>query len=583
MIMMSLPFEPLPAAPLRRFLAPDMDLGDWASIAPEFDRLEVRAPQCLTVDELEGWLMDWSELSAALEEEGTKRYIAMTCRTDDPEVERAYLDFVEKFEPFIKLRQFLLAKVFTAHPLREKLSEARYHVFNRATELQVTLFREENVALETEESLVGQKYQKLCGGLTVVFRDEERTLAQMGRFLEEPDRELREDAWRKVAARRLQEKGLFEDQFDELLRLRHQIAINAGFQNFRDYAFRMRGRFDYGPEHCFRFHEAIENEVVPLLRELQETRRRRLVLPNLRPWDLAVDPGSRPPLRPFSGGTELVEKTQILFDRLDSEFSRDFKRMRDLRLLDLDNRKGKAPGGYQFSLSESRLPFIFMNAVGVQRDVETLLHEAGHAFHSLASGAEDLLAYRSAPIEFCEVASMSMELLGGDSLEAFYSTIDAQRARHAHLEGVVDVFPWIATVDAFQHWLYTHPGHSRSERSAAWSEVMARFQGDVDWEGLEEVHDNLWHRQLHVFLYPFYYIEYGIAQLGALQVWLQAKVNKSEALDRYKAALKLGGSRPLPELFQTAGCRFDFSSDTVRPLVALLRKELERNLNVDGS
>jgi oligoendopeptidase F len=248
--------------------------------------------------------------------------------------------------------------------------------------------------------------------------------------------------------------------------------------------------------------------------------------------------------------------------------------MQELHLLDLDNRKGKAPGGYQDTLNEARLPFIFMNAVGVQRDVETILHEAGHAFHALAARDEDLRAYRHAPIEFCEVASMSMELLGNEFIEEFYSAADAKRARRVHLEGVVGVFPWIATVDAFQHWIYTHPTHTRAERAAAWLELMDRFGGDVDWSGYEAARANLWHRQLHIFLHPFYYIEYGIAQIGALQVWANSRRNKAKALNDYKKSLALGGSRPLPELFSAAGCRFEFSSQTIEPLTKLLREEL---------
>ncbi len=580
MNMKALPFEPLPIGPKRRFLPENLDLGDWASVASQFDRLEAGAGKCAETREFEQWLLDWSELSAALEEEGSKRYIAMTCDTDDEDAEKAYLRFVEEIEPLIKPRQFHMAQIFVGHPLRQALCQERYYVFDRLTSLQMSLFRVENVALETEEASVGQKYQKLCGGLTVTFRGEELTLAQMGRFLEEPDRGLRESAWRLVSERRLQEKEQFEAQFDQLLRLRHQIALNAGFANYRDYAFRMRGRFDYGPGECFRFHDAIEQEIVPVLRELQRIRQSKLQLPSLRPWDLSVDPENQTPLRPFEQASELVEKAQRIFDSLDSDFSRDFKKMRDFRLLDLENKKGKAPGGYQSCLAESRLPFVFMNAVGIQRDVETLLHEAGHAFHSLSCRDEELLAYRGAPIEFCEVASMSMELFGGEFLGAYYSDSDACRARRDHLEGVVEVFPWIATVDAFQHWLYTHPDHSRSEREAAWSQLMKRFQGDVDWTGLEGIRDSLWHRQLHIFLYPFYYVEYGIAQLGALQVWLRSKTDRAEALARYKAALKLGGSRPLPELFATAGCRFDFSGETVRPIAGLLREELNINTAV---
>jgi oligoendopeptidase F len=442
--------------------------------------------------------------------------------------------------------------------------------------LQVELFRLENVPLETEESRLSQQYQKLIGSLTVPFRGEERTLVQMGRYQEEPDRALRQETWELVANRRLREADAIETIFEQLLKLREQIAANAGFPNYLAYAFRARGRFDYTPEDCRKFHEAIETEVMPVLRQLQAQRRKQLGLTALRPWDLAVDPLNRPALRPFEQIDTLLTNTAAIFDRLDSKLSEEFGLMRKLHLLDLDNRKGKAPGGYQSTLAEARLPFIFMNAVGIQRDVETILHEAGHAFHALAAQAEDLYAYRSAPIEFCEVASMSMELLGNEYIEKFYQPGDARRARRDHLEGIVEIFPWIATVDAFQHWIYSHPGHTRAERQKAWLDLMDRFGGDVDWSGYEEARKNLWHRQLHIFIHPFYYVEYGIAQLGALQVWANSKKDKARALREYHQALSLGGSRPLPELFEAAGCPFDFSCQTVKPLVNLVSSELAK-------
>jgi oligoendopeptidase F len=398
----------------------------------------------------------------------------------------------------------------------------------------------------------------------------------MARYLEEPDRALRQQAWELVADRRLQEAEKFEHMFDQLAGLREKIAANAAFANYREHAFRAMCRFDYTAEDCLRFHDAIEREVMPALRELQGERRRQLNLDKLRPWDLAVDPLNRPPLRPFERVDQMVAASHEIFRRLEPELARGFQSMNELRLLDLANRKGKAPGGYQSTLAEARLPFIFMNAVGVQRDVETILHEAGHAFHSLAARGEDLYAYRHAPIEFCEVASMSMELLGNEFLEAFYPAPEARRARRDHLEGIIEVFPWIATVDAFQHWIYTHPGHSRAERTAAWLALMDRFGGEVDWSGCEPARASLWHRQLHIFLHPFYYVEYGIAQLGALQVWANAKRDQAGALAAYRRALTLGGSRPLPELFSAAGCRFDFSAETVKPLVALVRQELAK-------
>jgi len=452
----------------------------------------------------------------------------------------------------------------------------RYEVFDRDVKNHVELFRPENVPLETEEARLCQQYQKLTGSLTVKFHGEEKTLVQMGRYLEEPDRPLRQEAWELVAKRRLQEAEKFDAIFDRQIKLRHQIARNAGFDNYRDYAFRRLGRFDYTPEDCPRFHDAVETEVMPVERELQAERRAQLKLDKLRPWDLAVDPLNRPPLKPFARVEEMVSRTQKIFNRLDRELGGGFRQMQELRLLDLDNRKGKAPGGYQDTLNEARLPFIFMNAVGLQRDVETILHEAGHAFHALAAREDNLRAYRHAPIEFCEVASMSMELLGNEFIEEFYSAADANRARRVHLEGIIGIFPWIATVDAFQHWIYTRPNHTRAERAAAWLALMDRFGGDVDWSGYETARANLWHRQLHIFLHPFYYIEYGIAQLGALQVWANSKRDKARALNDYKTALALGGSRPLPELFQAAGCGFEFSAKTIRPLTKLLREELEK-------
>jgi oligoendopeptidase F len=571
-----LPFDALPAHKPRRIVPQEIDLGDWGQISPLFDQLEARAQACANPAELERWLLDWGELSAAIGEESSKRYIAMTCHTDSSDAEKAYLHFVENVDPQLKPRQFKLAQTYVTHPLRAQLPKARYQVFDRDTQVNVEVFRAENIPLETEKARLSQQYQKLSGSLTVQFRGEEKTLVQMGRYLEEPDRALRQEAWELVANRRLQEVEKFEGIFDQLVKLREQIALNAGYGNYRDYAFRKLGRFDYTPGDCEKFHAAVEAEVMPAVAELQAERRRQLGVEILRPWDLAVDPLNRPPLRPFEQVDQMVSRTQEIFARLDGGLAAGFQRMQTLHLLDLANRKGKAPGGYQSTLAEARVPFIFMNAVGLQRDVETILHEAGHAFHALATCDEDLYAYRNAPIEFCEVASMSMELLGNEFLERFYAAPEANRARRTHLEGIVNILPWIATVDAFQHWIYTHPGHMRAERTAAWLALMDRFGGAVDWSGYEAARANLWHRQLHIFIHAFYYIEYGIAQLGALQVWANSKRNKAEALNHYKRSLALGGSRPLPELFAAAGCKFEFSRKTMAPLVSLVREELAK-------
>ncbi len=578
-----LPFGVLPPYRKRRFVPENVDWNDWSAIEPLFDRLDAAVAKAASAAELERWLLDWSELSAALDEESGRRYIAMTCHTDNAEAEKAYLHFVEEVDPKLKPRQFALQQAFVKHPQRGDLPRARYEVFNRDTVNSVELFRAENVPLETEETKLGQQYQKLNGSLSVNFRGEEKTLIQMGRFLEETDRATREEAWKLVAERRLKEADTFDAQFDELSKLRGQIAANAGFSNYRDYIFRRLGRFDYTVADCERFHSAVETTVVPLLMELQAEWKQKLGVATLRPWDLNVDALGRPPLKPFADVDELLLRSQKLFNRLDGELAGGFQRMRDLKLLDLANRKGKAPGGYLYPLAEARMAFIFMNAVGLQRDVETLLHEAGHAFHWLAMSEEDLYAYRASPMEFAEVASMSMELLGNEFIEEFYHPADAARARRTHLEGIVSVLAWIATVDAFQHWIYTHPGHTHAERDAAWVAIHQRFGsslhrdgGGVDWSGFEAARAKLWHRQLHIFLHPFYYIEYGIAQLGALQVWVNSKRDRAQALADYKRALALGNSRPLPQLFAAAGCKFEFSEATVRPLTNMIREELAK-------
>jgi len=589
-----LPFGKLAAHRPRTFVPQDINLGDWPQIAPLFDQLERQGAAADDVQKFERWLLDWSELSAALDEEASRRNIAMTCHTDSAEAEKAYLHFVEQVEPQLKPRQFALEQLYVAHPCRAELLKVgvqasacapdklklelqpRYAVFDRDVANHVQLFRPENVALETEEAKLGQQYQKLIGAQTVNFRGEEKTLVQMGRYLEDPDRALRQEAWTLVAKRRLQDVDKCEAIFDGLINLRNQIARNAGFDNYLEYIFRQKGRFDYTPNDCVKFHDAIESEIMPAVREIQNERKRQLNLEKLRPWDLAVDPQNRAALKPFANVGEMVSRTQKIFKHLDAELAANFQEMQDKKLLDLDNRKGKAPGGYQSTLAEARVPFIFMNAVGVQRDVETILHEAGHAFHAQATRGEDLYPYRSAPIEFCEVASMAMELLGNEFIEEFYAPAEAARARKTHLEGIIGFFPWMAVVDGFQHWIYTHSGHTRAERKSAYLQLMNRFGGDVDHSGFEEVRAHSWHRQLHIFLYPFYYVEYGIAQLGALQVWANSKADKAKALGDYKKSLTLGGSRPLPELFSAAGCKLQFDAATIRPLIQLAGAELKK-------
>jgi len=558
---MALDFARLPKEYPRRFLPQKLDFGDWSALEPIFAELEQRRLD--TREALETWLLDQSEFSAALQEEGSIRYIRMTCQTDNAEYEKAYLHFVEEIEPRLKPRFQRLREIYLESPARKKLPQERYGILDRKTANAVEIFREKNVPLETEDDKLGQRYQKICGAMTVKYDGREQTLQQMARYLEERDRDVRREAWELVAERRLQDRQEIDEIYDALIALRQEMAENADFDNHRDYIFRRYERFDYTPQDCFRFHDAVEKYIVPLRRELQKQRQRQMKLPELRPWDLNVDPEGRPPLRPFVTAQELVDGCESIFRQVDPEFGAQFQQMAELGLLDLESRKGKAPGGYQATLTEHRLPFIFMNAVGRDGDVRTLLHEGGHAFHSFAARHEPLHAYRHGPMEFNEVASMSMELLSSPYLTVFYSPEEAQRSRREHLENIVWVLTWIATIDAFQHWVYTHPQHSHSQREEQWLELHRRFGGIESWEGYEDALRSAWQRQLHLFLHPFYYIEYGIAQLGALGVWLRAQKNQTEAVKAYRRALAFGGSKPLPELFQAAGLSFDFGPRAV--------------------
>jgi oligoendopeptidase F len=555
------------------FVPADLDASTWEAIEPFFTQLMERPLKCGRC--LEKLLVDRSELVAAIDETRANLYIAKTRRTDDADVKTAYLHFVEHVEPKIRQATFDLAKRIVEDEHVGALDEATYRVLLRAMRAEVGLFRPENIPLQTRLTTLDAEYDEICGAMTVEFEGEERTMPQMGRYLEETDRDLRERAWRGVAERRLADADRIDDLFDRMIELRHTVARNAGFENYRDYQHRNLMRFDYTPADCETFQQSVEEVCVPFVRRLERERIERLGIDRLRPWDLKVDVLGRRPLRPFEGEAELVERSSRAFHGLDGDLGRLFDSLREGDCLDLASRKGKAPGGYQYQRQRTGRPFIFMNAAGMHRDLQTMIHEAGHAFHSLLSTHHGLVEYRDSPIEFAEVASMGMEMLAMPRLGEFYDAGDADRARRDHLEDVISMLPWIAQIDAFQHWLYTHPDHTREERTAAWLDLQRRFGGLADWSGLEPYRERLWQRQGHLFGVPFYYIEYGIAQLGALQLWQRSRDDRHEALAGYKRALALGGSRPLPELFESAGLRFDFGPETMGSLVEDVSASLE--------
>ncbi len=559
-------------SPDASFVPESLDAADWSQLEPLYKRLLERELKCHNC--LANLILDRSELDAAVSEAEANLYIETTRHTDDTEVQAAFERFVQDVEPHLKKVAFELDRKIAECPHADALDQDRYGVLLRRLRTNVGLFRETNVPIETELSLLDQKYARTCGAMTVEFDGEEKTLPQMSRYFELTDRAVRESAWKTVAERRLQDRDAIDDIFDEMIAKRHQLAINAGFENFRDFQHRRMHRYDYEPADCERFHAAVEQHCVPVMRSAHAERRETLGLDALRPWDLGVDVHGRDPLRPFTGGDDLVERTSRLYHRMDERLGAMFDELRTGDCLDLETRKGKAPGGYQYQRERTRKPFIFMNASGVQRDLVTMVHEAGHAFHSMVCREEPILTYRSAPMEFCEVASMAQELLCFPYLDEFYGADEADRARRDQLEGLAKTLPWIATIDAFQHWIYTNPDHDRDTRRAKWVELEGRFGGDVDWSGLEDARASLWQRQLHLFGVPFYYIEYGIAQLGALQVWCNSLADEKGAIERYLDGLRLGGSKPLPTLFETAGGHFDFGPETVGPLMERVAGEL---------
>ena len=568
---MAFDYAKLPHEHPRRYVPRTMEVR-WEDLSGVFKELKSRPLSSRA--ELERWIADEDELNAVVYERKALVNVNFSRQTDDGESKKAYVDFVQDLEPKVKLASFELTQKYVSSLARRELPPA-YSMSDKSRKNAAEIFREENVALEKEDAELVEKYQGLMGAMTVSYKGEEKTLQQADKFLEGTDRSVREEVWRLSTARLLGDLKELDGIYTRMVKVRDTIGRNAGFGNYRDFVFRQKNRFDYTPEDCARFHEAVARHMVPLSREIDEERMRDLGVDELRPWDLSVDPQGRPPLAPFSSAEGLVDGCAKVFRKVDPQFSSYFDRMTALGLRDLESRKGKAPGGFQDEFTELRLPFIFMNAAQRDSDVRTLLHESGHSFHTLLMRDAGLPFYNSSqnlPAEFAEVASISMELVGGAHLAgAFYGPEDAKRSNKAEVGRIIKLFTWVATIDAFQHWVYANPGHSEGERAEKWSEIFKRFSGLESYEGLEEAMVYRLHRQLHVYVFPFYYIEYGIATLGALGIWFRYMKDPSGAISAYKRALSLGSSKPLPELFRTADLPWDLGSGAIESYARQLR------------
>lgn len=564
-------------APKRNFVAEGLIIDDWLKIEGYFKDLVDRK-----IDNLESfknWLRDQSELEAILEEDMAWRYIKMTIDTKDEQLSLDYSFFVTEIAPKMAPFDDLLNKKLMNSQFKKELeNNDAYKIYFRSVQKSIELFREENIPLQTQSQEKSKEYGTISAAQSIEWEGETLTMQQASNLLKKQDEVIRKEAFQKMVSRRSEDVEALEQLFDDLIVLRHKIAVNAGYKNYRDYKFDALGRFDYTKEDCFDFHAAIKEHIVPMVQEIQKEHANKMGKERIKPWDSEVDPDGKEPLVPFKDGKELLNTTKSIFKEIDPFFGDCLQTMDEMKHLDLDSKAGKAPGGYNYPLYEIGVPFIFMNAASAQRDVVTMIHEGGHAVHSFLSRDLDLTSFKNLPSEVAELASMSMELLSMDNWNAFYDNEDElNRAKKEQLVGILRVLPWIATIDAFQHWIYENPTHSREERKTYWKKLQEDYGNPfVDWAGYEESRTYAWHRQLHLFEVPFYYIEYGISQLGAIGVWKNALQNKEKAIADYKAALALGYTKDIPTIYETANLKFDFSSKTVRSLAQFVQNELKK-------
>jgi oligoendopeptidase F len=564
----------IPTRAKRIFIGEEFDLKKWEDLQPLYEHLQNR--EITNAEDLKQWFLDRSELESYLSENFAWRYIRQTCDTANTGLINALQFFITEIQPKLAEYGNLLDKKIIANPFLGELTDKGFDITLRGMKKSIELFREENIPVITEMQTEERKYGAIAGAMTVTLDGEEMTLPKASDRLQSTDRAVREEAWTAISNRRYEDHDKLDELLNTLVRLRNKIGTNAGFANYRDYMFAAMGRFDYTPQDCFNFHDAVKEAVVPLLNEMAADRKEALEVEQLRPWDTKVDPQGRPALKPFQTGEELLDKTIRCFSRLDPFLGDCLRTMKTMKHLDLESRKGKAPGGYNYPLDEIGVPFIFMNATSNLRDMVTLLHEGGHAVHSLVTRSLALNSFKHTPSEVAELASMSMELITMDYWDEFFENeSDLKRAKIQHLESIIETLPWVATIDKFQHWMYENPLHTPEQRTEEWVKIYSQFTDNVmDWTGLEKFRKYLWQRQLHIYEVPFYYIEYGIAQLGAIGVWKNYRENPAAGLSGYLDALKLGYTAPITEIYAAANIPFDFSQKHITELMQFVREEL---------
>jgi oligoendopeptidase F len=552
----------------RAFVKSDLAISNWQSIEEYFKQLVERPIN--SKEDLLLWLNDRSELDAILEEDAAWRYIRMTIDTANEKHQENYRVFVAEIQPEIAPYEHLLNEKLASCPfINELKSDSAFFIYFRSITTAIELYREQNIPIEALINEKSQEFGKISGAQTIAFEGKELTMQQASMYLKDPKESVRKEVWELMAERRKKDIESLDNLYSLLVQKRHEMAINAGFENFRDYKFKALGRFDYTKEDCFQFHSTVKTHIVPVVKKIQQRKLLQLGKEKFSPWDTEVDPFGKEPLKPFHTGKELLNGTLNMLTQLDPFFADCIATMDQMGYLDLESKPGKAPGGYNYPLYEIGIPFIFMNSVGLQRDLVTMVHESGHAIHSILTRDLQLTGFKNVPSEVAELASMSMELLTMESWGEFYKdSEELERAKREQMESIITILPWIAQIDEFQHWIYEHPDHSVKVRSEKWIELSNQYgTGLTDWSGFEDVRMTTWQRQMHLFEVPFYYIEYGIAQLGALGIWKNYRENPGQAVLNYTEALKLGYTKTIPEIYSTAGVQFDFSSEYIQSLV----------------
>lgn len=560
----------------RIFLSDNLVIDAWEKLEPYFEDLKNR--DFNSVGDLEKWMLERSELEAVLEEDMAWRYIKMNIDTTDKSLEQDFMFFVQEVEPKIAPYANAFNQKLVENKFVDELVGEGYDIYLRGVKKNIKIYRQENIPLLTELQADAQKYGAVAAQMSIEYNGKELTLQQAAEYLKSTDRKVREEVYKKVAERRLLEVDLLNNLYSELIQKRTKVAKNAGFKNYRDYMFAAMGRFDYSAQDCFDFHDAIENEVVEINNSFDLERKQLLGYDALKPWDIDVDAEGKKPLKPFDNGASLLDRSITCFNKIHPYFGERLAIMKELGYLDLESKKGKAPGGFNYPLHEIGVPFIYMNSVGSQRDLVTMVHEGGHAIHSFLTRDLKLTSFKEFPSEVAELASMSMELISMDFWDEFYIDKDElRRAKKEQLQGVLKTLPWVASIDKFQHWVYENPTHTVVERDAKWNEIMDAFSSKhINWEGNEANRTNLWQKQLHLFEVPFYYIEYGMAQLGAIAVWRNYKQNPKQAIQQYMDALSLGYTKNISEIYKAAGIEFNFSQAYVKELVDFVKDELSK-------